>query len=231
MSFIPVLHSQRALYSLTLVISSKAEGATISGFSSLVRRPDRLDLVQSERDIVNLFRSLTSSTPARKLSFKLAENSISGSESNALAQIYERLPGGSGVELPSFSNNEYAAFGNDGHYMTMTADTMPKPRHLMNGKVPSPMTPLNCGNTLTSIPEAKAQLAQSVTIADVESRTSPELWAAEGHHRKLFSIEGFPVIAVKFCPFRKLGGVNDEVNLPASTRALRENETPSERCR
>ena len=46
---------------------------------------------------------------------------------------------------------------------------------------------------------------------DKESRCSLELWAQATHRATIFEVDGFPVLAVKFGSFTRLGGANDEV--------------------
>ena len=113
------------------------------------------------------------------------------SDSHALSQIRDRLPGGEGVQLPSFEYTEYSMFGRNSNNALIGPDDMRRPYKLMKGGVPHPMTPLNSADTFSSVKEAVVELAYSAYTADMESRVSLRLWTRGHHEATVFKSAAF----------------------------------------
>ena len=185
------------------VISFSTNGGTSSGTNNLAQFETRFG--DSERTIVALFRDLYHREEPTFVYFRLALDGLTPAESKRLLKIQERLPGGKGKRLPSFSAAEYSMFTEDADAYEVGPEKMCKPYQLMKSKVPHSMTTLECADTFTSVLEAEVQHGESVRIANEESKAALELGKKGNHRCKLFCVDDFPVIAVHFGSVRQLG--------------------------
>ena len=192
------------------MLQFETNGASSSGFNKIDRYQKDFNAAQSA--IVQVLKDLQKSKKAERLTFALLLQELPASDRHELEKIQARPPSGKGVLLPSIGQDEYSMFENNSGSITLDPREMRKPFELMRSEVPLPMVPMKCKNTFNSVREAVVQLAYSAHAADVESRTSLELWAQGNHQGALYRVEKFPVIAVKFGGFGKLGGKDRNVN-------------------
>ncbi len=192
-------------------INFHAGRATCSGFNLISRCESYLG--EEEREVIEVMRSFIQPKERHELKLHLKGYSLTPRAEEHLNNIKARLPGGSGTLLPSIGQKEYAPFEGPGDLIKCNNGSMLRPAKLMSGEVPFPMVPLESGTTFGSVREAAVQLAYSATIADDEAREALRLWAAVPHDADLHVDSQFPVLAIYFRQFDRLGGRRSDSDL------------------
>ncbi|KAK5167170.1 uncharacterized protein LTR77_007900 [Saxophila tyrrhenica] len=185
-------------------IQFAAGRATCSGFN-LIEKCDSF-FGEEEREVIEVMRSFTQAKTRHQIMLHLKGHSLSPEAEDHLHKIRARLPGGGGKLLPSIGAKEYTPFDGKGQLVKCYDGSMLTPAKLLSTEVPFPMVPLECRTTFSSVREAAVQLAYSATVSDEEAREALRLWAAVPHDAELYLHLNFPILALYFRPFDRLGG-------------------------
>ena len=150
---------QRKLYSACMnlanivpAIKILTNGATSSGFGKVAQFESRFG--EGERETVRGLRSLLDPEGDRTITLDLDDCFLYPWQIYQLTEIYKRLPGGTGVTLPSFGRPEYSIFS-PSDKIGIHADVTFRPYRLMSKGFP--MVSLQAPNSFTSVKEAIAQ--------------------------------------------------------------------------
>ncbi|KAK4888950.1 hypothetical protein LTR27_012230 [Elasticomyces elasticus] len=194
----------------TSFISFTAGRATSTGVSKLECDAHRLR--DEEKAVFTVLKSfLEPGRNSRTLRLKGFE--LTTEAKDELAKISSRLPSGSGTLLPSIGPKvvEYAAFGEHPQSIHCSKQGMRKVAQMLRGDNKNPMVPFECSNTFSTVKEAAVQLAYSAVAAEAEAHESMKLWAKVLHQAKIFTVESFAVLGVRFRHFQKLGSISDDL--------------------
>ncbi|KAK4548272.1 hypothetical protein LTR36_010142 [Oleoguttula mirabilis] len=195
------------------VVRFSAGPATCSGFNKIGQHREKFN--DLEWQVVYHLKTYLKCNNRRNIEFRLHDNALPSLMGRAeLLEIRARLPGGTGLLLPTIGSVEYAAFGHEELVVHSKRDGMRRAKQLMSSSIKHAMVPLDCADTFSTIKEAGVQLAYSATIADAESREALKLWAAPHtpHKGRLFAHGNFAALGVRFGRFGKLGSIRDEVH-------------------
>ncbi len=184
-------------------ISFFAGKATATGFNKISTLSQSLGA--PELRVIETLKSFTSGGQRRQIRLHLQP---SEGVVQLLDQIKARLPGGDQPLLPSIGLRDFEMFGGKGQSIACYNGSMLRPHQVMGSTVPLPMVALTAESTFSSLRDAAVQLAYSATISNDEARVSMQLWAAVAHDARLFLDHDFPVLAIYFRNFDKLGGRN-----------------------
>ncbi|KAK4548249.1 hypothetical protein LTR36_010119 [Oleoguttula mirabilis] len=192
-------------------IKFQTNGATCTGLNNAISSEALLSGVQ--KAMLYVLRELAQSSVPRWLHFDLYTHELTSNfytqELCDLHQIVARLPGGDTAML-SLGRPEYSAFRpRVGILAIREPSDLVRPNDLMRGRLP--MVPLPCGDTFSSTTEGVIQLAYSAGISDAETRQALELWARARHSGTLFKVGHFPILALNYGYFSKLGSANQDL--------------------
>lgn len=190
-------------------ISFTAGAATCSGFNHLAKCSSRLD--QDGQQIAKLLRSFTETETQQHMRFRLHPGRLTDNDRIQLEKIYSRLPGGSGLLLPSIGQVEFVAFGQYGSHVHAEVESMRRPFHLLSGPAPHPMVSLKCDDTFSTVKEAGMQLAYTANTGFAEQAEALRLWADVAHSGRILQQGKLFVLGVRFKKFLTLGGARDSI--------------------
>lgn len=196
---------------LTLAdITFTANGATSTGLGSIKR--SRFHIQRPERRILSCLAALYKSSSAA-IDIKLDLSALTEAQRSSLGDIDQRLPGGSGQLLPSFSKPEYFAL-DDKSTFSMSKDLLKFPHDLIKAEVPFPMVALAAQETFRTPKQAALHLGYAAYHAELEVTTAVRAWAKSTHRAAIFRIAQYdvPVLAVRFAKdFTRLSGPREEM--------------------
>lgn len=180
--------------------------ATCSGFNNTAKHESQLG--PAELEVIKALHDFICPSERHEITLHTKLSALQPDAQRYYSSIRARLPGGGADLFPAIGGWEYAAFG--GHQSTIVISqdgggSLLDPAALMSSYAPHPMVPLPAKATFVSVREAAVELAYSAKMAEEEAREALRLWQAVDHQAEIQLHHSFPVLAIWFNRFDRLG--------------------------